>query len=225
MFSLQLLSQINLNSETITSARWLPPLLAFFVAYLFTILELITSEYPRTYSFIIKKISLHSYGIIYGLFALIIVLILDTLTQSGSITIKGLGLSNIWWKAIIVGISTKGFLKIKLFTVNVGSNPFPIGIDSLVQIFEPWLLETIRLNEYNEVRKFLEDKVNQYRNLNIDDVKKKMVNNIPRTLKAKDKKVFKLDLSEMEEIIEAMELYLSAFGRETLERVFPSLNP
>ncbi len=224
----QLLSQIGSNStsETITLlARLLPSLLAFFLAYLFAILELITSKYRRTYSFIIKKYPLHIYGIIYGSFAFIIVLVLDSLIQSGSIKIEGLGLSNIWWKATLIGISTKGFLKIKLFTVNVGSSSFPIGIDSLVQLFEPWLLETIQLDEFNEVRNFLQDKVDLYSDLNLDDIKKKMENNIPNTLKDKDKKVFELDLSEAKEPIVAMERYLARFGRETLERVFPNHNP
>lgn len=179
MSPLQLLAQTNSGNNTNTLAIWLPPFIAFFIAYFFTILELITSEYPRTYSFILKKASLHIYGIVYGLFALVIVVILGLLLKSGSIKIEGLGLSNPWWKAILIGLSTKGFLKIKLFTVNVGSNPFPIGIDSIVQIFEPWLLETIRLNEYNAVRKFLEIKVEQYSNLNLDDMKNKMKDNIP----------------------------------------------
>ena len=52
-----------------------------------------------------------------------------------------------------------------------------------------------------------------------------MERNIPNTLKDKDKKVFKLDLSEAKEPIDAMELYLATFGRETLERVFPNNNP
>ena len=224
MLLTSLFAQANSGIKVNLLAIWLPPFVAFFIAYFFTVLELITSEYPRTYSFIFKKASLHGYGVIYGLFAFIIVIVLDSLQKSGSIKIEGLGLSNIWWKAILIGLSTKGFLKIKLFTVNVGTNPFPIGIDSIVQIFEPWLLETIRLNEYNEVRKYLEKKVNQYGNLNIEDLKKKMKSNIPRTLKDKDKKVFKLDLSEAAESIDAMELYLASFGKESLERVFPNQN-
>lgn len=221
----QLFSQINSNSQNFTTlARWTPPLLAFFVAYLFTILELITSNYPRTSSFIIKKPALHIYGIIYGFFALAIAFVLDTLIKSGSVKIEGLGLSNPWWKAILIGIGTKGFLKIKLFTVNVGSNPFPVGIDSIVQIFEPWLLNTIKLNEYNEVRKFLERKAGQYRNLSIDEIKAKINNNIPGTLQENEKKAFKFDLDEKQEAVDAMELYLSTFGRETLERVFPDTN-
>ncbi|MGD1920146.1 MAG: hypothetical protein ACFCAD_15415 [Pleurocapsa sp.] len=226
MFLLQLFSQINSNSPAfIDLARWTPPLLAFFIAYLFTILELITSKYPRTSSFIIKKQSLHIYGIIYGFFAFFIVFVLDTLIESGSVKIEGLGLSNPWWKAVLIGIGTKGFLKIKLFTVNAGSYPFPVGIDSIVQIFEPWLLRTIELNEFNEVRNYVENKVNQYSNLSTDEIKAKITNNIPGTLKENEKKLFEYDLKEKKESIDAMELYLTRFGKETLERVFPDFNP
>ncbi|MEM9275166.1 MAG: hypothetical protein AAGA80_19715 [Cyanobacteria bacterium P01_F01_bin.143] len=168
-----------------------------------------------------KKFPLHIYGMIYGVFAFIIVLFLDSLITSGSIKIEGLGLSNIWWKAILIGISTKGFMKIKLWTANIGSSSFPIGIDSIVQLFEPWLLETIKLSHFNEVRSFLQDTINRHSNLSIDDIKNKMERNIPSTLKDKDKKVFKLDLIEAQEPIDAMELYLGTFGRESLERVFP----
>lgn len=225
MLLLQLLAQTNSGTNTNIWAIRLSPLIAFFIAYFFTVLELVTSKYPRTYSFIIKKISLHIYGVIYGVFALTIIFVLNLLLQSGSIKIEGLGLSNPLWKATLIGLSTKGFLKIKLFTVNVGTNPFPIGIDTIVQIFEPWLLEEISLNEYNAVRNYLENKVALYSHLSLENVKDKIKDNIPRNLKEKDKKVFKLDLSETTTAIDAMELYLATFGRETLERVFSDINP
>lgn len=224
MALLQLVAQTNLNPNTAnltTQARFFPPLLAFFIAYFFTVLELITSKYRRTYSLIFLKPSLHIYGFIYGIFALVIVLVWDSLVKSGSLKIEGLGLSNIWWKSILIGISTKGFLKIRLWNVNVGSNPFPVGIDSLVQLFEPWLLEEIGLSEFYEVRKFLQHKIDQYKNLSLKELKKRMEDNIPKTLKEQDKKVFKLDLSEAKNPMDAMEIYLSAFGKNTLELVFP----
>lgn len=228
MALLQLVAQTTLNPSTANltlQARLIPPLLAFFIAYFFTILELITSKYRRTYSFIFFKPSLHIYGIIYGIFALVIVLVWDSLVKSGSLKISGLGLSNFWWKSILIGISTKGFLKIRLWNVNVGANPFPVGIDSLVQLFEPWLLEEIGLSEFQEVRQFLQSKIDRYQNVPLETLKKKMEDNIPKTLKEQDKKVFKLDLSEAKNPIDAMEIYLSAFGRKTLDLVFPDPNP
>ena len=224
------------NPQEITLlARVSAATLALLIAYLFVILELITSEYPETFSFILKKPFLHIYGSIYGVLSFFIVLGLDELIKSGNLQIEGLGLSNIWWKACLIGISAKGFLKIRLFSVKTGSDSFPVGIDSIVQIFEPWLLRRIDIEEFNEVRDFLENRVREVvgnnpgsndilRNLDLNRVKDSMRQIMPSRLMDQEKtKTFNIDLDKAEDVANAMELYLRNFGIKAFERVLRSL--
>jgi hypothetical protein len=93
-------------------------ILAFTVAYSVTLIERVTSHHPRTYQFVLTSISLHVYSIIYGLIGAFIVISVGLLQTNNLLTIKGLGLTNKFWLAFLIGLSTKGFLGIRLFTVN-----------------------------------------------------------------------------------------------------------
>lgn len=219
---LQLLTQaqtIQQPEKINLLARVCAATLAFLVTYFFTILELITSKYPKTYTFILTKCQLHIYGTIYGIFSFIIFILLDELIQSQNLKIAGLSLSNIWVKAFLIGVSAKGLMKIRLWTINLDSTSFPVGMDSIVQLFEPWLLQEIELKEYNAVKRYLRNYTERWNDL--DEVKNKVNNNIPlRSLSDVEKKTFKIDVDEAKSIPDVMELYLRKFGQETFERVF-----
>ena len=139
-------------------------LFAGVLASVITLIELVTSKYPRTCHFLFKKSwKLYTYSIIYGGIAFFFMLLLD----SGLIKLEGLGISNIWIQAILVGISTKAFLHIRLFSATIGSQSFPIGMETILLVFEPWLLEEIKLEEFNAVKEFVSNAETKYSSLEV----------------------------------------------------------
>ncbi len=181
-------------------------------------LSIVTSIYPRTSPFLLRKSwNLYIYSIIYGVLAFFVMLLI---VGSGLVKLEGFGTSNIWIQAIIVGISTKAFLHVRLFSVNTDSKSFPIGIETILQIFEPWLLTEIDLDEFNIVKEFVDNVEKKHSNL--DEVKKKIIENIPSNLPKKDKSAFLLDLDDRKTVSNSMELYLRQFGKKSFNRVFPT---
>lgn len=202
-------------------STFFPPLLSFFIAATVTLLELITSKYPRT-SFLLLKRShwLYVYVAIYGAISFAVTIAFKWLIQTQEeITVTGLAISNPWAQAVIVGLSVKAFLHIRLFAVTVGSQAFPVGVETLVQLFEPWLLRTIDLDEFNAMKDFIADYQQHYDALG--PVKDKIKQNIPTNLPKEEKSAFLADLDEKEGVGEAMELYLQSFGKTSFKRVFP----
>ena len=130
-------------------------ILAFVIAAFISVLELITAKYPRTYFLLKKNRKLYLYALTYGAVAFGIMLGLGALVTAGTVKLEGLGLSSPWVQAIAVGLTTKAFLHINLFNVTVGSQPMPVGLETLVQLFEPALLRTILLDEFNAVRNYI----------------------------------------------------------------------
>ena len=194
-------------------------LFAGVLAFGITLIELLTSEYPRTCNFLFKKSwKLYLYSIIYGAIAFVFMLLL-MLLDSGIIKLEGLGISNIWIQAILVGMSTKAILHIRFFSATIGSESFPIGIETILQVFEPWLLTEIKLEEFNAVKEFISNAETKYSNLEV--VKAKIMANIP-SISDKDKVIFKLDLDAKTTVSEAMELYLKKFGKKSFVRIFPT---
>jgi len=208
----------------------LPPLLSFIIGALVAHIELITSKYPRTFFLLKKSLALYAYTSIYGILSLIGMLVLESLIRTQVISLEGLGISSRWIQAVVVGVSTKALLHIRLFKVSFRNLSFPVGVETFVFLFEPWLLRTIDLDEFNAVRdyhffsyfKFIALAENRYTDLN--DVKTKIEDNIPPTLSNLEKAAFLTDLKEKDTVPEAMELYLQSFGKRSFERVFPLNN-
>ena len=196
-----------------------PAILAFVIAAFISVLELITAKYPRTYFLLRKNRKLYVYALIYGVIAFGIVLGLRALVTAGTVKLEGLGLSSPWVQAIAVGLTTKAFLHINLFNVTVGSQTMPVGLETLVQLFEPTLLRAILLDEFNAVRSYVQPYVNQYSDLTVD--KSEIKKNIPSTLPTQERAAFESDLDKTSTVTEAMELFLRFLGRANFNRVFP----
>ena len=144
---------------------------------------------------------------------------LGALVTAGTVKLEGLGLSSPWVQAIAVGLTTKAFLHINLFNVTVGSQPMPVGLETLVQLFEPALLRTILLDEFNAVRNYIQPYADKYSDLGADKVK--IAQNIPPTLPPQERAAFDSDLDKTNAVIDAMELFLRFLGRASFNRVFP----
>src|SRR5215831_12163891 len=152
-----------------------PPLLAFLIASGITATELVTSEYSSTFFTVRRCPSLYLYSLIYGTIAFIIVAI-----GTGSSHIEVIGISNPWIQAVIVGLSIKAIFHIRLFSVTrgQGADPLPIGLETIVLIFEPQLKHMIEQEETHGLHKFLDPRVLKYHDL--QDVRARIMSNLSR---------------------------------------------
>ena len=196
----------------------LPAILSFLIAAVFAALELMTSKYPRTI-FLVKKCRyLYLYVAIYGLVSFGALLGLNLLVEAKKITLEGIGLQNIWVKSTIVGLSTKAFLHISLYSLSVGGKTFPLGTETIVQAFEPWLLEEIFLFEFNAVSDFISPRAARYSDL--ATAKTTIKGNLPASLTGPERIGFEADVDAKTSVPSAMEVYLRRFGKRNFTRVF-----
>lgn len=196
-----------------------PAILAGILALSITIAELVTSKYARTYFLVMRSQWIYVYALIYALIAFGVMLLVDTLTENGLIKLEGLGLSNIWVRAIVVGVSVKAFLHIRLFNVTVGSSNVPIGVETLVLVFEPWLLDQLTLDHYNLKAELIGERVKKYPDLTI--VRAKINGNLPSEWPKEKKVALSSDVDKAASVEEAMEAALTYLGKRTLDRLFP----
>ena len=194
-------------------------LLAFLVAAAIAWLELITSKYSRTCFLLVPRCwALWVYSGVYGLISLGTVVGFDSLTSSGTLTVEGLGADSLWMRAVVIGLSAKALLHIRLFTVSSGAKSFPVGTETIVQIFEPWLLRTIELYEFERVRIFVTERAEEFSDLVA--VRSAAKKNIPNSFWPDEKTAFEADLDRQESAVEVMELYLRFLGKYSFNRVF-----
>lgn len=200
-------------------ANLLPAVLAFLIAAFFAALELATSKYPRTIFLLGKCRYLYAYVAIYGLLSFGALLGLDALVAAKKITLEGIGLESIWVKAIIIGLSTKALLHISLYNLTVGAKSFPLGTETIVQLFEPWLLEEIFLFEFSEVSTFIAPRAARYADL--ANVRTTIKGNLPSSFSGLERSGFEVGVDAQTSITAAMEVYLRRFGKTNFTRVFP----
>ncbi len=196
-----------------------PPVLAFVIAAFIAVLELVTSKYPRTF-FLLKKCSaLYIYALIYGAVGFGVMLGLDHLVSQKMVSLEGLGLSNPWWQAVAIGLSVKAFLHLRIFSVGVSGQSFPIGTETIVQLFEPWLLRTTELYHFNAGQEFIASRAAKYTVL--ADVKVKTKASVPTSFSSTEKAAFNADVDNATTVENVMELFVNFLGRRTFDRAFP----
>lgn len=193
--------------------------LAGGVAFGVTMLELVTSKYPRTFDFVAKSKYLYWYCGIYGLIAFGATFGLESLMANDLVKIEGLGLGNPWVKALWVGIAAKALLHIRLFTVSSGSQSLPVGVETVVQLFEPWMLKGLDIDVFNAEMALISIRAAKYPNL--DEVKKAIEKAIPGNFPKPERVAFMDDINAAESVEKAMELFLNYLGRSTFDRTFP----
>jgi hypothetical protein len=202
---------------------WVPPIVAFFTAFVIVLLELLTTNYSRTSFVLVKESALYTYGAVYGLIAVIVLLTLNALTNAKTITVEGLGLSSPYIRALIVGISVKALLHINIATVKVGSKSTPIGLETIVQLFEPALLRTIELSKFNGIRKYIEPYTRT--RTRITTIKSIIKKNIPQSFSREEIAALEKDINKATDKTELFELVIENLGKKTLERIFPDNKP
>jgi len=194
---------------------WGPPLLAFGVTALFTWLELVTSKYPRTFFLLKRCTALYVYVLIYAVSGGLV----TALFEYFGVTLEGPGVSNPWVGAVLVGISIKAFFHIRLFSVGAGPQALPIGIETVVQMFEPQLMRAIEVYQFEASKDFIGTRATKYSDL--AEVKKTIRDNLPGTLPVAERTAFLSDVERATSVGNAMDLYLAFLGRRSFDRRFP----
>jgi hypothetical protein len=189
--------------------------LAGLVGLLSSSFELLTTKYPQTYFLVLRAWQFWALGIIYALLAAGGMMLLS----AGVFSIEGLGLKSPFMQAVVVGLSLKALLHVRVWTVHTAGDGFPIGTETLVQIFEPWLSRQLLLDEFNRLRGYLQPKATKYPDLAL--TQKQILANIP-PLPTPERSAFVADVNACTSVEDAMELCLRRTGRSTLERIFPA---
>jgi hypothetical protein len=190
--------------------------LTMFVATSVTALELITSKYPRTFEFVLKSRWFYVYVLIYGLLGGISFALLPLLGDQVTTTSV---IANPWIQAALVGFSIKAFLHIRIFTVSTGpGQSFPVGLESFVQLFEPWMLRSIDLDHYHEQRAFISPRA-----ASLTDVaaRTKAASNVPPGLPPQETAALNSDLNQATTSDQVIGVYLKYFGLRLTRTTFP----
>lgn len=193
---------------------FLGPLLAAVVAFVVVLTELLTSKYPRTIFLVSRCSHLYWYGLIYAVIAAGICWLIPNLP------VAGVNTSNMWIRALVVGVAVKAFLHIRLFSVSVGpGKTVPVGIETVVQLFEPWLLTEIDLCQFNNEGAFLGPREAKYPV--IADTRSTALNGIPGVFADDLKAAMRTDLANALTVRAILSAFLKYVGRRTFEQTFP----
>jgi len=210
-------------------SNWGPVTISFAVGALFSWFELCTSKYPNTSFLIAFKRPVLIYCIIYGIIASGVFLLAGSLIADGKLTIEGIGLSaqhpHPYIVAVLLGLSCKAIMQLNLYTVTVGATPWPIGFQTVIQLFEPYLIRAILITEFDEVRNFVKPYADRFPVSNgnlasLDTVKQMIKDNIPESLSNEERAGFENDIGKYQQVWEAMERFLRFLGPGTFRRVF-----
>lgn len=191
---------------------------AFGIAAAVTALELITSKFPQTSIFALKSPWFLGYIVIYGLLGAaaltLLPFIADQVKTDGGI------FGNPWVKAGLVGLSIKAFLHIRILTVTTGpGQSFPVGLETFVQLFEPWMTKRIELDHYSGVSDFIKPRARRYRN--VKNARKLAKNKIPSSFNAKEKTALIDDITRAANSTEVIDAYLKYTGVKLTRTAFP----
>ena len=192
--------------------------LTFSVATIVTAVELLTSKYPRTPDFALSSRWFYVYVAIYGLLAAGALALLPLV--SDQMTLEGIGASNPWIKAALVGFSVKAVLHIRIFAVSTSpGQSFPVGLKSFVQLFEPWMLRTIELDHYFAQKAFIDPRAAKFAVVAAAQTQAK--DNVPPGLSPAEKAVFNSDIDQASTPSQVIAAYLKYAGIKLAGAAFP----
>lgn len=136
------------------------------------------------------------------------------------VTVEGVGLSNPWLKAAFVGFSVKAFLHVRLFTVSRGpGDQFPVGLETFVQLFEPWFLSNLQLDHYSREMEFVTPRAERCANLAAAQALAKA--NIPPAFKSAVRAALRADVDQETTREGVVIVYLTYCGMKLTSNTFP----
>lgn len=197
----------------------LPYITAGIIAFLISFFGLITEKFPRTYFLVINPRNSfypYVYSAVYGLAAFLTAMTITELIDDKTLKIEGLYLQSTWARSIYIGIATRSFFNISLFSVGDKS----VGIKSLVDIIEPRILKQILLDEHDALSRYILPATRKH-NGNLRTLKNKAIQDIPEELfDNKEFAAIKAGIMSTETSRMVFIRYLKAMGKKNYERLF-----
>jgi hypothetical protein len=192
--------------------------LAFAVAAFVTGAELLSSQYARTVPFALRSIWFYIYVFIYGALGAILLALLPWV--SDQFTVQGVGANNPWVRAFLVGFTVKALLHIRIYSVTTGpGQSFPVGLESLVQLFEPWLLRELQLDHYAKQTAFIAPRAQGFAG-KIEAITAAK-SNPPPGLSPAERIVFDADIDQAANPAQVIAVYLKYSGIRLTSITFP----
>jgi hypothetical protein len=136
------------------------------------------------------------------------------------VTIEGIGTTNPWIKACLVGFSVKAVLHIRIFTVSTApGQSFPVGLESFVQLFEPWMLRSLELDHYYAQSAFIAPRAAKF--ATVADARTQASANVPPGLSPADTAAFNADIGQATTPAQVIAAYLKYAGVKLTQSTFP----
>jgi hypothetical protein len=114
----------------------------------------------------------------------------------------------------------KAFLHIRVFTISTAPNQsFPVGLETFVQLFEPWMLTSLDLDHFMEQQAFIRPRA--ARQANLRTAQKTALSSFPTGYSAIVAAGFKADVNACTTPAEAISTYLKYCGTRLTATTFP----
>jgi hypothetical protein len=192
---------------------------AFCVAAVVTALELITSKFSQTYKFVLNSRWFYCYVLIYGVLGAVALILLPFLIDR--VEDKGGILGNLWLRAGLVGLSIKAFLHIRIFTVSPKpGQSIPVGLETIVQLFEPWMTRQIENHHFAGVTDFI--RLRARKCPNVAKARRLAKANIPNTFDDHEKAALIDDIRRATTSHDVIRDYMKYVGISLTEKTFPA---
>jgi hypothetical protein len=145
-------------------------LITFILAGIFSVLEILNIKYRKIAAFILTSPALYSYAIFFGLIGAGILWSVQNNKMFGDVSLLP-GSESSFAKAILIGVFTKAFFDLKIFSFSIGPDKaFPVGIKTFSHFVEEPLLSKMEVHWFKNYSKFI-DKVNaQHQSKTVDEI-------------------------------------------------------
>ncbi len=198
--------------------------LAFVLALYISITEFFNTNSAIVFAFAKRSVWLWLYGSVYGLVAVLFLLLIYhrfIKADIGTIALAGLQpTSKVWFYAAVIGISTRSLLNISFYNIAVDGKTFPLGLATFVQTFEPRLTKLIDEDYFISFDVFLQRAVMANKHLMLVEVHEIMRERLSSRLTRSEVSSFLLQLADTKSVREAFSLYISTFGKRIFCHTF-----
>src|SRR5262249_14048215 len=103
--------------------------------------------------------------------------------------------------------------------VTVGAQSYPVGVESFLQLIEPWLLRSLHLEYLLAVQGFVGRSARHFPNLAV--VQRTIADRAVQILAGPEQAGFVSSITQAKTPDTAMELYLNLVGKRYFEQTFP----
>ena len=154
---------------------------------------------------------MYLYAGVYATVAMAGMALLQYLVATGAIKIEGIGIGSPYAQAFALGLSARALLHIRIFTVTVGTQNIPIGIETLVQLFEPYFARNLILEHFDRLERYIAAREPKKKALSeakhLGDVKALIKKHLPHVIPQNERAAFEKDIDGAQSVREAMAKY------------------